>query len=159
MSLKDRLQADVKSAMRENDTLKRDTLRMVLAALQEEKGELVRLGKLKLDEELSEGAALAVLAKNVKTRADSAEQYARAGRADLAERERAEIGVIEGYLPKQLSEDEVHTVVRETIEGLGVTEKSGLGQVMKAVLAKYKGQVDGKLVQQHANEILNELLG
>lgn len=154
MSLRDQLQADVKSAMRAGDTLKRDTLRMLLAAVQEQKGELVRLGKLKLDEELAEDAVLTVLAKNVKTRVDSADQYESAGRDDLAKQERAEITVIEGYLPTRLSEDEVREAVREVIEGLGVTEKSGMGQVMKAVMAKYKGQVDGKAVQKHANEIL-----
>lgn len=154
MSLRDQLQADVKSAMRAGDTLKRDTLRMLLASVQEQKGELVRLGKLKLDEELAEDAVLSVLAKNVKTRVDSADQYEEAGRDDLAKQERAEITVIEGYLPTRLSEDEVREAVREVIEGLGVTEKSGMGQVMKAVMAKYKGQVDGKAVQKHANEIL-----
>ena len=154
MSLRDQLQADVKSAMRAGDTLKRDTLRMLLAAVQEQKGELVRLGKLKLDEELAEDAVLTVLAKNVKTRVDSADQYESAGRDDLAKQVRAEITVIEGYLPTRLSEDEVREAVREVIEGLGVTEKSGMGQVMKAVMAKYKGQVDGKAVQKHANEIL-----
>ena len=154
MSLRDRLQADVKSAMRDGDKLKRDTLRMVLAAVQEARGELVRLGKLKLDDELPEDAVLAVLAKNVKTREDSAEQYETAGRVDLAQQERAEIGVIKGYLPEGLSDDDVRAAVTEVIESLGVTEKSGLGQVMKAMMAKYKGRVDGKAVQKHANEIL-----
>ena len=98
---------------------------------------------------------LAVLQKCVKSREDSVSQYSAAGRTDLSDREKAEIGVIQRYLPKMLDEDATRAIVRVTIQKLGLTSKKDLGQVMKAVLAEHKGQVAGSLVQRLASELLS----
>ena len=140
------LQEDLKGAMRRGDDVARSTLRMVIAAL---KNRRIEEGR-----DLTEAEELAVLGKQVKSRQDSAEQYAAAGRDELAERERAEIAVIQGYLPAQLGEDETRAIVRAAIEAVGASSKKELGRVMKAVLAEHKGSVDGKLVQRLASELL-----
>ena len=147
MALEDKLQEDLKQAMRDKDVTKRQTLRMVLSAaknLRIEKGE-----------DLSEKELLAVIAKEVKKRKDSDEQYTKAGREDLAVVERAEIVVLMGYMPKQLSEEEAKVVVEGIIQKLGLTEKKQMGQVMKAIMADYKDQVDGKTVQRLASALLS----
>lgn len=142
-----KLQDDMRRAMKAGDALTRDTLRLVITDLKKKELDLAR--ELKPDEEL------AVLQKCVKSREDSVTQYDGAGRKDLADRERAEIGVIQRYLPELLGEDATRTIVRDTIQKLGLTSKKDLGQVMKAVLAEHKGQVDGKLVQRLAGELLS----
>ncbi|MCP3917863.1 MAG: GatB/YqeY domain-containing protein [bacterium] len=139
MSLKDQLEADVKDAMRSGDALRRDTLRMVLAAMKNR--------RIELGEELDDEQQLAVLRSNVKSRVDSAQQYEKAGRDDLATKEAAEIEMIEGYLPKMMSESNTKRVVEEAIAEVGAASKKDMGRVIKAVMAKHKGLVDGKLVQ------------
>lgn len=145
-ALQSRLQDDMKLAMKAGDTLSRDTLRLVIADIK--KRELDERRDLTADEEL------AVLQKAVKSREDSVTQYGAANRTDLVDREKAEIGVIRRYLPNLLSESDTAAIVARTIAELGVTAKKDLGQVMKAVLAAHKGQVDGKLVQKLASERL-----
>ena len=146
MGYQDRIQEDVKAAMRAGDAETRDTLRMVVAAL---KNQRIELGR-----ELEEADELAVLQKAVKTRKDSVDQYVEAGREELAAKERAEIAVIERYLPAQMSEDDVRGVVEKAIADVGATSKKEMGQVMKAVMAEHKGVVDGKTVQRIAGELL-----
>jgi uncharacterized protein YqeY len=104
MTLPERIQADLRSAMKAGRTQVRDTLRLVLADLQKKE---VDLGRALKDDEV-----LGVLQKAVKSREDSVTQYAGAGRDDLAAKERAEIDVIRAYLPEPLSDDDVHTIVR-----------------------------------------------
>jgi uncharacterized protein YqeY len=141
-----RLQDDMKQAMKAGDALSRDTLRLVISDIK----------KREVDErrDLSAEEELAVLQKAVKSREDSVAQYSAAQRTDLVEREQAEIAVIRRYLPTQLSEADTAALVERTIAALGLTAKKDLGQVMKAVLATHKGQVDGKLVQKLASERL-----
>jgi hypothetical protein len=141
-----KLQGDMKQAMKAGDALTRDTLRLVITDLKKKELDLAR--ELKPDEEL------AVLQKCVKSREDSVAQYSAAGRTDLSDREKAEIGVIQRYLPKMLDEDATRAIVRATIQKLGLTSKKDLGQVMKAVLAEHKSQVAGSLVQRLAGELL-----
>ena len=147
MSLSDQLMAAVKEAMRGGETLRRDTLRMVVSALKNR--------RIELGSELTPEQELAVLSSAVKSRADSAAQYDQAGRSELAEKERAEIAVIEGYLPEQLGPEEIQRIVGEKIAELGLSSKQELGQLMKAVMADHKGAVDGKLVQQAAAALLS----
>lgn len=142
-----KLQDDMKRAMKAGDALTRDTLRLVITDLKKKELDLAR--ELKPEEEL------AVLQKCVKSREDSVDQYSAAGRTDLSDREKAEIGVIRRYLPEMLGEDATRAIVRATIQGLGLTSKKDLGQVMKAVLAEHKGKVDGKLVQRLVGELLS----
>ena len=139
MSLKDQLEADLKDAMRAGEVLRRDTLRMVLAAMKNR--------RIELGEDLNDEQQLAVLRSNVKSRVDSAQQYEKAGRDDLAAKEAAEIEMIEGYLPKMLSESDTKRIVEEAIAEVGAASRKDMGRVIKAVMAKHKGLVDGKLVQ------------
>lgn len=146
MSLRERLEADVKAAMRSGDTTARDTLRMVLATL---KGAEIDSGRPSSDDEVQ-----AVLVKAVKTRRESIDQFERGGREDLAAVERAQVEVLERYLPKQLSEDEARAAVAEVIAELGASSKADLGPVMKALRAKHGSALDGKLASRLAAEQL-----
>ena len=138
MSLLEQINADLKKAMLERDEVTRDTLRMV-------KSELLTLDNP--DE-------LVVLSRAVKTRRDSIKSYVEGGRQDLADKEQAEIEVIERYLPKQLSEDETREAIAGIIEELDLSSKKDLGKVMKEVKAKYPGQVDGRLASSIAGQLL-----
>ncbi|NOT29631.1 MAG: GatB/YqeY domain-containing protein [Planctomycetes bacterium] len=142
-----KLQDDMKKAMKAGDALTRDTVRLAITDLNKKELDLAR--ELKPEEEL------AVLKKCVKSREDSVTQYSAAGRKDLADREQAEIGVIQRYLPKMLDEDATRAIVQQTIAKLGLSSKKDLGQVMKTVLAEHKGTLDGKLVQKQASELLS----
>ncbi|HED66879.1 MAG TPA: GatB/YqeY domain-containing protein [Planctomycetes bacterium] len=146
MGLADTLGADLKAAMKAGDTTARQCLRMAMSAL---KNRRIELGR-----DLEEAEEIAVIQKELKKRADAAEQFEAAGRGELAENERAEAAVLSRYVPSQLTEDEVRSVVKETIDALGLTSKKELGQLMKAVLAEHRGRVDGKLVQRIASELL-----
>ena len=146
MTYHDTLQADVKEAMRGGDTATRDTLRMVVAAL---KNKRIEVGR-----DLEEPEELQVLQKAMKTRADSATQYDEAGRPELAAQERAEMAVIERYLPARLSDDDVRALVEKAIAEVGAASKADMGKVMKAVMASNQGAVDGKTVQRFAGELL-----
>lgn len=138
MALLDLINADLKKAMLARDEVTRDTLRMV-------KSELLML-------ENPDG--LAVLSRAVKTRRDSIKSYVEGGRQDLADKEQAEIEVIERYLPKQLSEDETREAVAGIIEELDLSGRRDLGKVMKEVKVRYPGQVDGRLASSIAGQLL-----
>src|SRR6185503_4543197 len=115
MSAKQRIEADIKDAMRAGDQLTRDTLRMVLSAM--------KYQRIEAQAELDEKAELAVLQTCVKTRKDSVEQYEKAGRADLASKERREIEIIQRYLPRQMGEAETRALVVKTVAELGISSK------------------------------------
>lgn len=142
-----RIEADLKAAMREKNELARDTLRMLLAGC---KNRRIELGR-----DLADADVLDVARKAVKSRQDSADQYEKAGRAELAEKERGEISVLEGYLPAQKSPAEIEAIVQAAIEEIGASTKADLGRVMKAVLGKHQGEVDGKAVSQVAGRLLS----
>ena len=145
-ALETQIQDDMKSAMRAGETLRRDTLRMLIAALKNE-----RIDK---GADLDEDSVLAVVRRGVKSRKDSAQQYRDAGRDELAEKEEAEIAVLEGYLPQMLDEAATIAAVEVAIAETGASEKCDLGKVMKAVMAAHRGLVDGKLVNRLAGERL-----
>ncbi len=146
MSLQERMQRDLQDAMRAGDVLRRETLRMCISAL---KNRRIELGAA-----LGESEEVQVLTKAVKTRQDSAEQYAAAGRQDLATKERAEGEIIQAYLPRVLSEAETRSLVQRYAKELGIASKQDLGRLMKAVMAAHRGEVDGRLVQRFAGELL-----
>jgi uncharacterized protein len=139
VSLIEQLQADMKTAMRDGDAQRRDTLRMALAAAQNAAKEK--------REPLSDEEALAVLTKQVKTRRESIEAFRDAGRDDLADKEQAEIDVLAPYLPVQLGEDEVRALVIDAITATGASSPKDMGKVMGALMPKVKGRADGKLVR------------
>ncbi len=146
MSLTEQLQADMKSAMREGDAHRRDTLRMAIATVQ-------NAAKDKRAD-LTDEEALAVLTKQVKTRRESIESYTDAGRDDLAAKEQAEIDVLQPYLPAQLGEAEVRALVLESIAATGASSPRDMGRVMSTLMPKVKGRADGKLVSGIVNEEL-----
>lgn len=139
MALLDKIDADLKKAMLERDAVTRETLRML-------KSELLML---------DDPDELAVLSRAVKSRRDSVQSYIEGGRRDLADKELAEIEVIERYLPKQLGEDEARAAIAEIIEELGLSSKKELGKVMKEVRARYPGRIDGKLASTIAGRLLD----
>jgi len=148
MTFLDRVNEDLKAAMKSKDSERLSTLRMVKAALKNR--EIDKMGAV-TDEE-----AIKTLQSLVKQRRDSIEQYQRAGRIDLAEKEAAEIRTIEEYLPAALDETAIARVVEETIAETGASSMKEMGAVMKAVMAKLAGQtVDGKAV----NQIVKSKLG
>lgn len=147
MTLYETLQADVKAAMLRRDELARDTLRLVIAG--------VKKHELEGGKEITEELVMSVLQAAAKTRQESIEQFDKAGRAELAAKERAELEVVRRYLPVQLNEDETRSVVQRSIAELKLTSKKDIGLVMKAVMAKHKGEIDGKLVQKLAGELLS----
>lgn len=141
MTFLDRINQDITTAMKAKDADRLSTLRMVKTALKNR--EIDKMAALTDDE------AIKVLQSLVKQRRDSIEQYKQGGRLELAEKEAAEIKVIEAYLPAALDEAAIAKTVEETIAEQGATSAKELGQVMKAVMAKLAGQtVDGKVVNQ-----------
>jgi uncharacterized protein YqeY len=146
MELLERLQADVKEAMRAHDDVARDALRMVVAA--------VKGREIDSDRPLTDADVLDAVRHAVKTRTDSAEQFEAAGRPELAAKERREIEVLSRYLPRQLSEEQTRELVQRLIAETGAASRRDLGKLMKAVMAGHRGQVDGKLVQRLAAELL-----
>lgn len=146
MSLTEQLQADMKTAMRDGDAHRRDTLRMVIAAAQNAAKEK--------REPLSDEEALAVITKEVKKRRESIEAYEDAGRDDLAAKERSEIEVLAPYLPEQMDEDEVRALVVEAVAASGASSPRDIGRVMGQLMPKTKGRADGKLVSSLVNEEL-----
>ena len=148
--LKDRLQADLTTAMRGRDELTTGTLRMALAAITTEEvaGSSAR--------ELSDEEVLKVLAREAKKRREAAEAFTSAGRAELAERETAEGGVLDRYLPRQLDDAAIAALVTEAIAETGATGMPQMGAVMKAAQAKAAGRADGKRL---STEVRRQLAG
>ena len=140
MSMYDQLMNDMKSAMKAHDMPKVNTLRGVIAKA---KDLTVNAGK-----EMTDEAVLSVIAKAVKQREESIAQFTAAGRAELAEGEKAEMDVLKVYLPAQLSEEEVAAVVKAVVAETGAASKKDMGRVIKEVMARVKGQADGKLVSK-----------
>jgi uncharacterized protein YqeY len=149
MTLEERLDADLKDAMRSNDTTRKLAIRAVKTAITEAKvsGTQART--------LTDADVLAIITKQVKQRRDSITEFAKGGRADLIAQEEAEIAVLEPYLPRQLSEAEIRDRAQAVIAELGVTDMKGLGPVMKRLSAELKGIADGQVT----NRVVRELLG
>jgi uncharacterized protein YqeY len=137
MSLNERLSDDLKLAMKARDQLRMDAIRMVKAALQNK--------EIELKKALDEAEMSRVLLTLVKQRKEAAEQYKIGKREDLADKELKEVAIIEAYLPKALSQEEVVKIVEGAIKETGAAGAKDMGKVMKAVMAKLAGQaVDGK---------------
>ncbi|MEQ9644582.1 MAG: GatB/YqeY domain-containing protein [Sandaracinaceae bacterium] len=147
MSLEERIMEDLKAAMKAKDEVAKLTLRSLKADLLKKEVDLGR--------DLDESDELALLSSAVKSRRDSVSEYEKAERQDLADAEKAEIAVIERYLPKQLSEDEARAAIESLAKELGVSEKKQMGQLMKAVMDRYRGQIDGKQASRIAGSLLS----
>lgn len=143
MSLKDRIVADLTQAMRDKDANRLSVLRMAKAALMNE------ANKKGADYELTDEEIMKTLNSLVKQRRDSVEQFTKAGRTELAEKEQAEISVLENYLPQSASKEEIERAVAEAISETGANSIKEMGAVMKAAQVKLAGKtVDGKLVSE-----------
>jgi uncharacterized protein YqeY len=141
MGLLDRLTEDLKQAMRAKDQLRMDVIRMIKAALLNK--------ELELKKELDDADMSRVMSTLVKQRREAVEQYQKAQRQDLADKELREISIIEGYLPKALSPDELARVVDTVLQATGATSLKDMGAVMKAVMNRLSGQaVDGKQISE-----------
>lgn len=147
-SLRERLRDDLKDAMRARDAVRRNTIRLVEAAIKN--AEIEKRGA-----ELSEQDIQAILQRQVKQRQDSIEQYEQANRPDLADAERAEIAVIEVYLPQQLSRAEIETAARDAIDQLGATGPNDRGKVMGRLMSQLRGQADGAIVNAVVSDLLS----
>jgi len=148
MSLLERLNNDMKQAMKNKEKEKLSVIRMVKAAMQ---NEAIKLGK----SQLSEDEELTVLSRELKQRKDSLQEFENAGRIDLADKLKNEIKVLELYMPKQLNEEELLQVIRETIAEVGASSKADMGKVMGAIMPKVKGKADGSLVNKLVQQQLS----
>lgn len=149
MLLKKKISTDLKEAMKAGETLRRDTLRMLESMIKN-----AEIEKKKKEEGLTDLEVIEVLSRAVKQRKDSALQYERGARSDLAEKEKKEIEIILAYLPRQLGEEKIREIVKEAIVQTGATFKADTGKVMGAAMGKLKGQVDGNLVKKIVEEEL-----
>jgi len=189
MSLNDQLRDDLKDAMRSKDTLRRDVIRGVLAAIKEARQQkyedlmtralkkhnvnrpqqqddeslaaytgavdaAVAAEKVEENAELSDPDVLAVIQKMIKQRQDSIDEATGAGRSDIAESEQAEVDVLQTYLPKQLSREEIAAEVDQVIAQTGASGMQDMGKVMGPLMNKLKGQADGKLISEVVREKL-----
>ena len=147
MSLKDQLNDDLKSAMKGGEKLRTETLRSLKSA--------IKYAEIEAGRELDDQGVLEVIAKQAKQRRDSMVEFEKGQRADLIEKEAAELALLERYLPAQLSEAEIEAKAKTIIAELGVTDAKGIGQVMKHMVAELKGQADGKLINQVVRKLLS----
>jgi uncharacterized protein YqeY len=146
MNLSERLNDDMKQAMKSQDKFKLSVIRMVRASVKNQEIELKRA--------LDDNEVLDILSREVKQRKDSLQEFEKAGRDDLAKDIAAEIDIISAYLPKQLTEEEIKVIVQQTIQETGASSKAEMGKVMSALMPKVKGRADGKLVNTIVQQFL-----
>ena len=148
MSLIETLLQDLKTAMKDKDTIRKNTIQLVRAGvLQIEKDNHV---------ELEDDGVLDVIAKELKKRRDSLPEFEKSGRTDLIENLNKEIDVLLGYLPEQLTEDEIQKIVEETIAETGAATMKDMGKVMGAVSSKVKGRADNRVVSGYVKKLLSK---
>lgn len=147
--LKQKIQDDLKSAMKAGDARKRDTLRMLDSMIKN-----VEIEKMKREAGLTDEEIQEVIARGIKQRKDSVAQYESGGRPELAEQEKSEIEILLGYMPAQMSEEEVRGAVKSVIAQTGTSSKADMGKVMGAAMGKLKGKADGNLVKKIVEEEL-----
>jgi uncharacterized protein YqeY len=147
VGLKDRLNEDLKQAMKNKDKAKLSTLRMLKSSLQNE--------SIKLGKDLSPDEEITVVSRQLKQSKDSLQEFEKAGRDDLADAESAAIKVLDVYMPEQLSDEELQQLIRETISEVGASSFSDMGKVMGAVMPKVKGKADGNKVNMLVKENLS----
>ncbi|MGC1324025.1 MAG: GatB/YqeY domain-containing protein [Candidatus Udaeobacter sp.] len=151
MTLQQRVDSDLKEAMRAKDATKLGVLRMLKSALK-----YAAIAKSDAEAELSDAEAVQVIRKQAKQRQDSIESFEKGGRAELADKEKKELAILNTYLPQGMSPDELAKVVRETIAELGATSKAQMGAVMKALQVKVAGRADGKTLSAEVARQLNQ---
>lgn len=148
MTLKERLQEDLKAAMKSKEQLRLSVIRLAKAAMMNL--EIAR------GHEITDQEFIEVMAKEFKQRNDAIPEYEKASRMDIVEGLRQEMKILQEYLPEQLSENELREIIKTTIQEVGVTSKKEMGKIMAALMPKVKGKADGKLVNQIVNSLLGE---
>jgi uncharacterized protein YqeY len=147
MSLKEQLDADLRDAMRQGEQTRRDTIRLALSAL--------RNAQIAAGHELTGDDTLAVLAKEAKQRRESIEEFRKANRSDLADKEEAELAVLSAYLPQAVSRDEIVAAARRVVQETGAGGAKDIGKVMPVLMQQFRGRAEGREI----NEVVREILG
>jgi uncharacterized protein YqeY len=140
MALREKLDEDLKSAMRAKDSLRMNTVRALKSA--------IKYREIELMKPLDDAGILGVMATEIKRRRDSVEQYRAGNRADLADKEESEIKILQEFLPQQLTQEEVEAKVAEAVTRVGAQGPKDMGAVMKALLPEVQGRADGKVVSE-----------
>jgi len=149
MTLQERLDLDLKEAMRARDATKLGVLRMLKSALK-----YAAIAKSDAETDLSDAEAAQVIVKQARQRQDSIESFEKGGRTELANKEKEELSILNAYLPQAMNADELEKVVRETIGEVGATSKTQMGAVMKALQANVAGRIDGKTLSAEVQKQL-----
>ena len=147
MSLQEQISAALKDAMRARDEVKMATLRLVLTAIKKREKEARSL--------LEDQEVISVITTQIKQRRESIEQYRQAGREDLAQREESELQILQGYMPEQVSEEEISNTLDEIIAEVGAASMKDMGTVMKAAMAKLAGKAEGGAINAMVKEKLS----
>jgi uncharacterized protein YqeY len=145
--LKSQIEQQIKEALKAGAQVRLSVLRLLLAAIKNE--------EINKNKELIQEEEIAIVARQVKQRKEAAEAYRKGNREDLAQKEEAEIEILNNYLPQQLSDEKVREIVSEVIGELPETDKGNFGKVMGAVMARVKGQTDGNTVSRIVRETLS----
>lgn len=147
MSLSQRLEQDMKVALKNKDKTKLSVIRMLRSA--------IKNAEIERGRPLEEEEVLDVLARELKQRKESLQEFEKAGRSELAEKAKAEIAVVQAYLPTPLSEEELRKLARQVIDEVGASTPADMGKVMKELIPRVKGRADGKEVSRIVRELLN----
>lgn len=145
--LQDRVQEELKQAMRAGDTVRRDTLRLLIAAFKNT--------EIEAQKPLDDAAALTVVQKQVKQRRESIIEFEKGGRGDLVARERAEMEVLNAYLPRQAEREEIEAAARRVVQETRASGARDIGKVMPVLVKEFAGRADGRVI----NEVVRALLG
>ena len=140
MSLKDKINDELKAAMIAKDSVRTETLRSIRA-------EILKADKSGMDRELNEEEEIELLSKQAKMRREAIEQFETAGRSDLVDKEKAQLEIIEAFLPAQMSREEAEKVVEDIVKATGAVDQKDFGKVMGASMKELKGKIDGKVIQ------------
>ena len=140
MSLKEKLQEDLKSSMKNKDTIKKSVVTLIRSAIKQH--------EVDNRVELADDAIIDIISKQLKQRKDSLAEFEKANRDDLVEETKSEIQVLEGYLPQQLSEEELEKIVIETIAEVGATSMKDMGKIMATIKPKTAGRADGRKINE-----------
>ncbi|KRL57148.1 GatB/YqeY domain-containing protein [Furfurilactobacillus rossiae] len=147
MDLLSQLNEDLKTAMKARNKLELNVIRSLKTGVMNE--------KIELGHDLTPDEEVTVVSRGLKQRKESLTEFEKADRQDLADDTKAEIAIVEKYMPAQMSEDEINNVVKETAQQVGATSKADFGKLMGAVMPKVKGKADGKLVNQAVKNLLS----
>ncbi len=153
--LKNTIKDDLNRAVKKRDEVKRSTLRMLLAAVLSKEKEKKYKEKIEQEVELTDEETIDVISSEAKKRKEAIIEYEKRGRQSLAEKEKAELEILQKYLPEQFSEEEVKKLAKETVKEVGAEDMKDIGKIMAELMPKLKGRADGRLVSKIVKELLS----